>query len=172
MKYTLVYRERENGYNWSVRNQDGLYAAWIGKNTCRTHIRGWTTAGHASDYIDNHMQADCVWAPWPGDKPAAIKPVTTAASYKPTHSGYPEPEGTSKPRFVSQELDRMAAGWASMGTGRIPSSQPLVWPVIPQADDGSNEEPETIPDQVIVVALINEGSLGSLLRSKILFPNL
>lgn len=150
MKYTIVYREDPRGYNWTVRNVHNQYAAcqWAGGNVS---IRSWRTAAAAADYMDvyrhrNHPQ-DLVWAPWPEENPTAIKPVTTAASYKPAHGGYP----TSAPRCVGHELDRMAAGWASMGavTGRIPSSQPLVWPVIPQADDGSNEEATTVPDSLV-----------------------
>jgi hypothetical protein len=87
MKYVLVYRERDNGYNWSVRNSQGLYAAWIGNRTGKTHIRGWETAKEANEYVDKHIDETYVWAPWPNDRPTAIKRVTTAASYKPAHVG-------------------------------------------------------------------------------------
>ena len=160
MKYTLVYCERDNGYNWYVRNSEGLYAAWIGGNT---YIRGWTSAEQASDYMEKHLQADCVWAPWPETK-LPIRNVTTAVSYKPPHGGYP---------------DAAAAGPASIGsvTGRIPSKlpaiaatydpaehmrqrgaeqrarmasqQPLVLPVIPPHDDGSNEEASTVSEALV-----------------------
>lgn len=147
MKYTLVYRVDPQGYHWTVRNVHNQYAAHQGDGG-KVNIRSWRTAEAATYYMDvcrqyNHPQ-DLVWAPWPTDKPAAIKRVTTAASYKPAHGG--------RPGLNNKELDLRGTQ-----TGRLRSAdchitehtKPLVWPVLPQHDDGSNEEATTVPDSLV-----------------------
>lgn len=131
MKYTLVYRVDPQGYHWTVRNVHNQYAAHQGDGG-KVNIRSWRTAEAATYYMDvyrqyNHPQ-DLVWAPCPTDKPTPIKLVTTAASYKLVHGVYPQPASSA---HISEH------------------TKPLVWPVLPQHDDGSNEEATTVPDSLV-----------------------
>ncbi len=168
MQYTLVYREDPQGYNWTVMNTHGLYAAFGRKPS----IRRWRTGSGAYAYMTEHRHEndpeDLVWAPWPTDKPTPIKPVTTAASYKPTHGGYPDRTalnnaklaesyvGTYTGRFRSSvgPIEKAAASALVTAPGDLIRSkrgqhQPLVWLVIPQPDYGSNEEATTVPDALV-----------------------
>lgn len=171
MQYTLVYRDDPQGFNWTVMNTHGLYAAveWTGG---RKSIRRWRNSDGANDYMTEHRHRrppeDLVWEPWPTEKPIPIKPVTTAASYKPAHGGYPERTaekaaklaesygGTYTGRFRSSvgHIEKEAASAPLMTLGellrrKLEQQQPLVWPVIPQIDDGSNEEATTVPDSLV-----------------------
>ena len=185
MKYTIVYRDTATGGSYRIRNQDGLYAGAMRPN-CTHFIRSWDEATGAWDYIENHMDDGIwrlVWVQDPDDKPyVGGKPGAPSISHQ--HAA------TSQRMVVT---DSAAAGWAGMGsvTGRIPSKlpalaatygpavrmwqrwaeqrarmasqQPLVWPVIPPHDDGSNEEASTVSEalvqemaqRVFVIHLVN-----------------
>lgn len=164
-KFIVVYQDNPNGYCYSLRNSKNEYASLMMDNGPIKRV--WRTAAEAELYITKWAASDLVWVAYTDGTPP-IKHVRTAATRKPTHSGYP---------------DAVAISWSGMGnvTGRIPSKlpalaatydsaehmcqrwaeqrarmaapvQPLVWPVIPQVDDGSNEEPSTIPFEALRLA--------------------
>lgn len=190
MKYTVVFRGSHPVYKYRIRNNEGKYACVL-LDDGTPMFRSWQQASEAWAYVDKHMAHDEEkgrnhWAEDPADKPyiggggriLMRHQPPTAGSYKPAHGGYPDASSThghygtrtgrsTGPAFM-EEVQRKLVGGAFDSFCRN-AAEPLAWPVI---DDDSNEEPFTFPDQVIVVALVSEGTLGSLLRSKLLFPNL
>lgn len=124
MKYTIVYQERGNGYNYRIRNENGLYAAAVSGA-----IRSWQSGSGAWNYIYNHMDNKCTWIVNPDDKPyvggqpglkamrhTGMRPAV-AAAYKSAHGGYPDcnPYGC-----VGNEFD-----FGVTCTGRISSSDSI-----------------------------------------------
>ena len=154
MNYQLYYQD---GY-YKIRNNLGqICCAQMGKHvTERKFVGSQQAANFFSDFLVGQSVPffPTVWVD-PEQTPA--KPVSTVVSgaYKPVHGGYPDARyGTTTGRHGTalshiEELDRMAsagnAHWATI-KGR---ADPLVWPVIPQADDGSNEEATTVPDALV-----------------------
>jgi hypothetical protein len=159
-KFTIVYQDDPNGYCYSLRNSKNEYASVM--NPTGPSKRSWRTAIDAELYITKWADStSLIWSAYT-EKALPSRHVVTAATYKPPHGGYPEPKGTARPQFLGQELDRMSA------------PTPLVWPVIPPHDDGSNEEASTVPDVIIVAAIMANSRtlLGVLLGATPYYPNL
>lgn len=165
MNYQLYYQD---GY-YKIRNNLGqICCAQMGKHvTERKFVGSQQAANFFSDFL---VGRSVPFFPtvWVEPKQTPAKPVSTVVSgaHKPAHGGYPDTRelrklsafnaryGTTTGRHGTavshiEELDRMAsagnAHWAAI-KGR---ADPLVWPVIPQVDDGSNEEATTVPDALV-----------------------
>ena len=165
MNYQLYFQD---GY-YKIRNNLGqTCCAQMGKHvTERKFVGSQQAAKFFSDFLIGRSMPFFPTV-WVEPKQIPAKPVSTVVSgaHKPVHGGYPDTRypgrlfafsaryGTTTGRHGTavshiEELDRMAsagnAHWATI-KGR---ADPLVWPVIPQADDGSNEEATTVPDALV-----------------------
>lgn len=145
-KFIVVYQDNPNGYCYSLRNSKNEYASIMTDKG--PFKRTWRTAIEAELYITKWADSSLVWVAYTEWTPP-INHVTTALTHKPAHGGYPNARrlvgGSSWPN-AARTAAKQRAFSALYGT------DPLVWPVIPQADDGSSEEPTTVPD-ILVQAL-------------------
>ena len=144
-KFIVVYQDNPNGYCYSLRNSKNEYASAMTADG--PYKRKWRTATEAELYVNKWADSSLIWVAYVERVPP-IKRVTTAATYKRVHGGYPDAsrlvDPTSTPAQVKAALQATARAFSALyGTN------PLVWPVIPQVDDGSNEEATTVPDILV-----------------------
>ena len=149
-KFIVVYQDNPNGYCYSLRNSKNEYASIMTDKG--PFKRTWRTATEAELYITKWAASDLVWVAYTEWVPP-IKHVVTAATHKPAHGGYPDARrlvGGSPWPDAARRLHAPAATYdPAEQRARMANIQPLVWPVIPQVDDGSNEEPTTVPDILV-----------------------
>ena len=152
MKYQLVYKEHDDKFgNWLVCNERGEYAGATTSRVAGAKLRHWLRSEDAVKYMQQSASVDVsfVWLSEPTvcqGKPGATSmqhKLATAASYKPSHGGYPaapaapvvQPAPAPVPADVPKPVNPARKSAA-------------VWPTIPTRPE-SNEEASTVPQALV-----------------------